>query len=59
LNPVDQLWRDFKREVSANQQYLDITAHADAGVSWVLQLSPRQALRKAGALAPAFWLRNK
>lgn len=59
LNPMDQLWRDFKREVSANHQYLDIAAHVDAGVSWVLQLSPTEVLRKAGALAPGFWLRKK
>ena len=56
---MDQLWRDFKREVSSNHQYLDIAAHVDAGVSWVLQLSPREVLRKAGALAPGFWLRKK
>lgn len=59
LNPMDQLWRDFKREVSSNHQYLDIAAHVDAGVSWVLHLSPTETLRKAGALAPGFWLRKK
>ena len=59
LNVMDQLWRDFKREVSSNSQYPDITAHVDAGVSWVLQLSPKEILRKAGALASGFWLRKK
>jgi transposase len=59
LNPMDQLWRDFKREVSANRQYLDIAAHVDAGLNWVLHLSPGEILRKAGALSPGFWLRKK
>ena len=59
LNPVDTLWRDLKREVSANQQYLTVEAHAEAGVSWLMRLSPREALRKAGALSAHFWLRRR
>jgi transposase len=58
LNAMDQLWKDLKRQVSANRQYATVEEHAAAAEAWVLGLTPRQALRKAGILAPKFWLRD-
>ena len=56
LNPMDHLWKEVKRTVSANRQFADIDAHARAAEDWVRRLSPRQALRKAGILSKNFWL---
>ena len=57
LNPMDHIWREEKRHVSANRQYKTITRHAQKAEQWLLGLSNRQALRKAGVLSPHFWLR--
>lgn len=56
LNPMDHLWREAKRLVSTNRQFDSIEDHAAAAEDWVLNLSPRQALRKAGILSQNFWL---
>ena len=56
LNPMDHLWREAKRTVSANRQFDSIDEHARAADDWLLRLSPRQALRKAGILSKNFWL---
>lgn len=58
LNPMDHLWREDKRTVSANRQFDNIDTHAIAAENWLLNLSPRQALRKAGILSKNFWLRT-
>jgi hypothetical protein len=58
LNGMDQLFRRGKREVSANRQYPDVDQHADRFTDWMLRLSPRQALTKAGILSDHFWLRD-
>ena len=56
LNAMDQLWRELKRLVAANRQAVTIEELAQQAEDWVLELSPRQALRKAGILSPRFWL---
>lgn len=58
LNPMDHLWRELKRHVSANRQYASVDDHAAAAEAWVVELTPREALRKAGVLSEHFWLRD-
>jgi transposase len=58
LNPMDHLWRDAKQKVCANRQYATIEDEVRRFLAHVWALSPRQALRKAGVLAPGFWLRG-
>lgn len=49
---MDQLWRDLKRLVAANQQAKSIDDLAAQAVRWVMKLTPRQARRKAGMSSP-------
>lgn len=56
LNPMDHLWRETKRDATANRQYATIDDEADAAEHWLLSLSPTQARRKAGMLSKNFWL---
>jgi transposase len=56
LNPMDHLWKETKRTVSANRQFANIDDHAQAVEDRILNLTPRQALRKAGILSKNFWL---
>ncbi|HSQ56271.1 MAG TPA: transposase [Gemmata sp.] len=58
LNAMDHLWRHVKGEVSANWQWTTVDEHADRAEEWVLDLSDREALRKAGILSEDFWLRH-
>ncbi len=58
LNARDHLWRFLKADVSANWQWATIDEHAEQAEKWVLGLSNREALRKAGILSKNFWLRN-
>ena len=58
LNPMDQLWRELKRVVAANRQADSIDALAAEAAAWVLALTPTEARRKAGMVAPQFWLRR-
>ena len=56
LNPVDHLWKEAKRTISANRQFAGIDDQAQAVEDWVMSLTRRQALRKAGILSKNFWL---
>jgi transposase len=56
LNPMDHLWREVKRNVSANRQFDGIDRHADAAEAWLLGLTATEARRKAGVLSKNFWL---
>jgi transposase len=56
LNAMDHLWKEVKRCVSANRQFATIDDHAQAAENWIRNLTPRQALRKAGILSKNFWL---
>lgn len=58
LNAMDQLFRRAKQAVSANRQYPDIDLQAAGFVDWILGLTTREALTKAGVLSDHFWLRT-
>lgn len=58
LNAMDQLWRELKRLVAANRQAASVDELAEQAEQWVLGLSNRQALRKAGVLSKNFWLKD-
>ena len=56
LNAMDQLWKELKSDISANRQYPTVDEQADWAERFILGLSPRQALTKAGVLSGNFWL---
>ena len=58
LNAVDQLWKELKRLIAANRQFRTVDQGADYAERWLRGLTPRQALRKAGVLSDAFWLKE-
>ncbi len=58
LNAMDQLWKELKDDVSANHQYTNIEEHADTAQEWLLDLTDKEALRKAGVLSKNFWLKT-
>jgi hypothetical protein len=58
LNAMDHLWRPVKDEVSANWPWTTVDEHADRAERWILDLSNRDALRKAGILSRNYWLRH-
>jgi transposase len=58
LNAMDQLWKELKRVIAANRQYKTVDALADWAERFILGLSPRQALTKAGILSGNFWLND-
>jgi len=58
LNAMDQLWKELKRLIAANRQFRTVDQGADYAEQWLLGLSRRQALRKAGVLSEDFWLKD-
>jgi hypothetical protein len=58
LNSMDQLWKELKGDISANYQFSDIDQHAEYAEQWLLSLTDKEALRKAGVLSKNFWLRS-
>jgi hypothetical protein len=58
LNSMDQLWKELKGQVSANYQFSSIEEHAEYAEQWLLSLTGKEALRKAGVLSKNFWLRS-
>ena len=58
LNAMDHVWKELKRLIAANRQAASIDDLAQEAAEWVLQLRPREALRKTGILSPTFWLRG-
>jgi transposase len=56
LNAMDQLWRRTKGEVLASRPTETVDASADAACAYILGLSRRERLRKAGILSGLFWL---
>lgn len=56
LNPMEDLWRELKRTVAADRCYADINELAERALRWMLALTHRHALRKAGLLTGKFWL---
>ena len=58
LNSMDQLWKELKGTISANYQYTSIDEHAEYAENWLLSLTDKEALRKAGMLSMNFRLRS-
>jgi transposase len=58
LNAMDQVWKELKGQISANYQFASIDQHAKQAEEWLLSLSKREALRKAGISSKNYWLRS-
>ena len=58
LNAMDHLWKEVKADISANYQYSNIDEHAQTAENYILQLTSKQALKKAGILSKNFWLKS-
>jgi hypothetical protein len=58
LNSMDQLWKGLKGTISANHQFSSVEEHAEYAERWLLSLTDKDALRKAGVLSKNFWLRS-
>jgi transposase len=56
LNAMDQLWRQMKAHALANQPTRGIDISAAAACQYILQLSRRERLTKAGVRSGRFWL---
>lgn len=56
LNPMDHLWRHGKEVICANWQYPTIEDQMEAFFLYLYELTPHEALRKAGLLSGNFWL---
>jgi transposase len=56
LNAMDQLWKHVKTNALANQPTQTIDRSAEAACQYVLHLTQRERLRKAGILSGRFWL---
>lgn len=56
LNAMDHLWRSVKGRALANRPTLSIDKSADAACRYILEMSRRERLRKAGVLSGNFWL---
>ena len=55
---MDQLWKELKGQISANYQFASIEQDVRQAEEWLMSLSKRQALRKAGVLSKNYWLRS-
>lgn len=58
LNAMDHLWKEVKADISANHQFSDIDEHADFAQEYVLKLTKKKALIRAGILSKNFWLKS-
>ncbi len=56
LNAMDQLWKHVKRDILSNRRTLDIDSSANIASSYILNLSPKNRLKKAGVYSGNFWL---
>jgi hypothetical protein len=56
LKARDHLWRHVKGWGLANRATVSIDTSADVAWHYLLDLSPRERLRKAGVLSGHFWL---
>jgi transposase len=56
LNAMDHLWKHVKANVLANQPTRSMDQSAEAACQYILGLSRRERLRKAGILSGRFWL---
>jgi DDE superfamily endonuclease len=58
LNAMDHLFKEVRADVSANYQHQNIEQHAVQAERYILNLTNKQALKKAGILSKNFWLKN-
>jgi DDE superfamily endonuclease len=56
VNAMDHLWRHVKGQGLADRATVSIDTSADRACQYLLDLSPRERLRKAGVLSGHFWL---
>lgn len=56
LNAMEHLWRHVKGRGLANRATKSINESADSACGYVLTMSRRERLRKAGVLSGNFWL---
>jgi len=56
LNAMDHLWRHMKANALANQPTRSIEESAITACRYILELSRRERLRKAGICSGCFWL---
>jgi hypothetical protein len=55
---MDHLWRDAKMHICANRQYESIEDDVEQFMAYIRDLSPWEALHKAGVLSKGFWLKR-
>jgi hypothetical protein len=58
LNALEGLWRDGKNRILANRTASTVDKSAEIFCQYLLNLSPKQRLQKAGILSGNFWLTN-
>jgi transposase len=56
LNAMDHLWRAVKGRALSNRPTLSIDKSADAACRYILDMSQRERLHKAGVFSRDFWL---
>jgi hypothetical protein len=56
LNVMDHLWRHVKKGVLANTIWPSIDASIGAASHFILNMPPKERMKKAGILSPHFWL---
>ncbi len=56
LNAMDHLWRQVKGRALANRPTRSIDDSADAACRYIIEMSRRERLKKAGVLSGNFWL---
>jgi hypothetical protein len=56
LNAMDHLWRHTKREALGDRETVTVDGSALDACQYIIDLSPRERLRKAGVLSGNFWL---
>lgn len=57
LNPMDHLWRHGKEVMLGNYQYASLEVQVERFIGYLSNLSPVEALTKAGVFSEDFWLR--
>jgi transposase len=58
LNPMDALWGQGKDAIVANKQYTDIDEQALSFITYLQDLSNKNALLTSGVMSQHFWLRG-
>jgi transposase len=58
LNPLERLWGEGKKVVSADQQYASIEDQVQLMIEYLTQLSNQEALQQSGVLSERVWLKQ-